>query len=263
MLLKEVIVWSYLYPLSLEFDLGPLDAASFSFLVKADAIQPMETVFPPIRGRGRGIVVGDPGRGRPHSRNKHWTPGENARSNTPTHSDGERWERGGHRGGGRGSRGGGRGVPRKFPNVSLRVNQGSTKGKERATNESEAEVDVEAEHHVEEAMNEIDEPELETQEERERFYQDVGVVFFSKLLVAESFQLVKAREVERKKAIAEGKMDDPLVPKRLEDAISIVGTCHDMCPRFERYRRERENNLFEWETVRSSSNYYSLSIHLR
>lgn len=45
-------------------------------------------------------------------------------------------------------------------------------------------------------------------------------------------------------------MDDPLVPKRLEDAITMVGTCMDMCPRFERYRRERENNLFEWETVR-------------
>jgi len=44
-------------------------------------------------------------------------------------------------------------------------------------------------------------------------------------------------------------MDDPLVPKRLEDAITIVGTCPDMCPRFERYRRERENNLFEWETI--------------
>ena len=60
---------------------------------------------------------------------------------------------------------------------------------------------------------------------------------------------MKARELERKKAIAEGKMDDPSVPKRLEDAISVVGTCLDMCPRFERYRRERENNLFEWETV--------------
>ena len=24
----------------------------------------------------------------------------------------------------------------------------------------------------------------------------------------------------------------------------MVGTCVDMCPRFERYRRERENNLF-------------------
>lgn len=62
-------------------------------------------------------------------------------------------------------------------------------------------------------------------------------------------QLVKAREVERKRAIAEGKMDDPLIPKRLEDAITMVGTCMDMAPRFERYRRERENNLFEWETV--------------
>lgn len=64
-------------------------------------------------------------------------------------------------------------------------------------------------------------------------------------------QLVKAREVERRKAIADGKMDDPLVAKRLEDAITIVGTCQHMCPRFERYRRERENNLFEWETVRA------------
>ncbi|KAI0315681.1 SAC3/GANP/Nin1/mts3/eIF-3 p25 family-domain-containing protein [Amylostereum chailletii] len=80
---------------------------------------------------------------------------------------------------------------------------------------------------------EIDEPELETQEERERFYQE----------------LVKAREVERKRAIAEGKMDDPLVAKRLEEAITVVGTCLDMCPRFERYRRERENNLFEWEVI--------------
>ncbi|KAJ7669015.1 hypothetical protein B0H17DRAFT_1162276 [Mycena rosella] len=79
----------------------------------------------------------------------------------------------------------------------------------------------------------FDDPVLETPEEREKFYQE----------------LVKQREVERKTAIAQGKMDDPLVPKRLEDAISIVGTCMDMCPRFERYRRERENNLFEWETI--------------
>lgn len=70
---------------------------------------------------------------------------------------------------------------------------------------------------------------------------------------------MKAREVERKRAIAEGKMDDPLVPKRLEDAISILGTCMDMCPRFERYRRERENNLFEWEVV---SNISVLFMHL-
>ncbi|KAF8488450.1 hypothetical protein F5888DRAFT_1639207, partial [Russula emetica] len=73
----------------------------------------------------------------------------------------------------------------------------------------------------------IDEPVLETPEERER--------------------LSGAREAERKRAIAEGKMDDPLVPKRLDEAITMVGTCMDMCPRFERYRRERLNNLFNWE----------------
>ena len=61
---------------------------------------------------------------------------------------------------------------------------------------------------------------------------------------------MKAREIERKKAIAEGKMDDPLVPKRLDEAITMVGTCMDMCPRFERYRREREHNLDRWEVVR-------------
>jgi nuclear mRNA export protein SAC3 len=55
--------------------------------------------------------------------------------------------------------------------------------------------------------------------------------------------------VERKKAIAEGKMDDPLVPKRLDEAITMVGTCMDMCPRFERYRRERENHLDKLELV--------------
>ena len=66
---------------------------------------------------------------------------------------------------------------------------------------------------------------------------------------------MKAREAERKRAIAEGKMDDPLVPKRLDEAITMVGTCTDMCPRFERYRRERENNLFNWEVVRAPSSH--------
>lgn len=68
------------------------------------------------------------------------------------------------------------------------------------------------------------------------------------------YQLVKARELERKQAIANGKMDDPLVPKRLDEAITMVGTCLDMCPRFERYRRERENNLDRWEVVRADPN---------
>lgn len=81
-------------------------------------------------------------------------------------------------------------------------------------------------------------------------------------MLSNLWQLVKAREVERKKAIAEGTMDDPLVPKRLEDAITMVGTCIDMCPRFERYRRERENNLFEWETVYAFL-YSNVNVNLR
>ncbi|KAL5500924.1 SAC3 [Sanghuangporus vaninii] len=62
-------------------------------------------------------------------------------------------------------------------------------------------------------------------------------------------ELVKAREEERVRAIREGKMDDPTKPKRLEEAITMVGTCQDMCPEFERYRRERENNLDKWECI--------------
>jgi epoxyqueuosine reductase QueG len=61
--------------------------------------------------------------------------------------------------------------------------------------------------------------------------------------------MVKAREAEKQEAIRNGLMDDPNVPKRLSEAITMVGTCADMCPRHERYRRERENNLFECETV--------------
>ncbi|KAJ3822501.1 hypothetical protein EV361DRAFT_912344 [Lentinula raphanica] len=44
-------------------------------------------------------------------------------------------------------------------------------------------------------------------------------------------------------------MNDPLTPKRLSDAITMVGPCLDLCPRFERHRCERSNNLFNpWET---------------
>jgi hypothetical protein len=46
-------------------------------------------------------------------------------------------------------------------------------------------------------------------------------------------------------------MDDPVVPKRLEDAITMVGTCMDMCPRFERYTREHGNQVDPLEAVRT------------
>ncbi|KAG6860335.1 hypothetical protein C0995_012481 [Termitomyces sp. Mi166 len=185
---------------------------------------------PHTRGRGRGVA-------QPHSRNRQWVSGENGQrsgSSTPHPSDGERWERGGYRGGHRG-----RGAPRgrgKFPNVSLRVTPVPSPSHVNLEPERpvlDEEMDEPEDQRNVEAFAEPEEPFLETTEEREEFWRS----------------LVKAREAERKKAIAEGKMDDPAVPKRLEDAITVVGTCMDMCPRFERYRRERENNLFQWETI--------------
>ncbi|KAH7886763.1 SAC3/GANP/Nin1/mts3/eIF-3 p25 family-domain-containing protein [Phlebopus sp. FC_14] len=178
------------------------------------------------RGRANGIHHDSAGlRGRAHHKNKQWVAeggtGRSGATTPHTGSDGERWERGGPRGG----RGRGRGGRGKFPNASVTFRRvGGIDGETPAS---------EGEHSEMEDETEVDEREPETQEEREKFWQE----------------LVKAREVERKRAIAEGKMDDPLVPKRLEDAITMVGTCLDMCPRFERYRRERENNLFEWETI--------------
>lgn len=58
-------------------------------------------------------------------------------------------------------------------------------------------------------------------------------------------------------------MDDPLVPKRLDQAITMIGTCMDMCPRFERYRRERENNLDRLEVVRGLFKSLALLENLR
>lgn len=50
-------------------------------------------------------------------------------------------------------------------------------------------------------------------------------------------QLKKNREAERAHAIANNLVDDPNKQRRLEDAITFVGTCQDMCPEFERVER--------------------------
>ncbi|KAI0820885.1 SAC3/GANP/Nin1/mts3/eIF-3 p25 family-domain-containing protein [Trametes gibbosa] len=162
---------------------------------------------------------------RPHSRNKRWVAGSSDGTNGQTH-DGERWERGGHR------RRGGRGRVYGHHGTHLTVPNGSHEDGASGTEDGHVS-GTESAHDEEHDEPQRVEPVLETAEERERFYQE----------------LVKLREVERKRAIAEGKMDDPLVPKRLDEAISMVGTCMDMCPRFERYRRERENNLDKWEVI--------------
>ena len=45
------------------------------------------------------------------------------------------------------------------------------------------------------------------------------------------------REQERKQAIQDGVLADPDKPTSLANAITPVGTCQDMCPRFERVER--------------------------
>ncbi|KAG5652360.1 hypothetical protein H0H81_005262 [Sphagnurus paluster] len=197
----------------------------------------MESV-PQPRVRGRGGIR-DTSR-QPHSRNRQWVAGESgqrSRSGTPYHGEGRGGGYSGHRGAYT-PRGPFRGQG-NFPNVSLRLNPQKVDHTE-VEHEAAAPEELIDDFTEEDGMDEVEEvtedpeePTLDTPEEREKYYQ----------------MLVKGREIERKKAIAEGKMDDPSVPKRLEDAISVVGTCRDMCPRFERYRRERENNLFVWETI--------------
>ncbi|KAL6310278.1 SAC3/GANP/Nin1/mts3/eIF-3 p25 family-domain-containing protein [Sparassis latifolia] len=172
--------------------------------------------------RTRGLRInGASGGSRSQSKNRKWVAGEPSGSGSHS-SNGERWERGGHRkarGASRGNRPGRTPTP-PSANTAIHEDAADITDDDRS---GEDELDDE-EHRTHEPQ---------TLEERERFYQE----------------LVKARDSERNRAIAEGKMDDPTVSKRLDEAITIVGTCMDMCPRFERYRRERENNLDRWEVV--------------
>lgn len=60
-------------------------------------------------------------------------------------------------------------------------------------------------------------------------------------------EMKEKREQQRKQYIKEGLIDDPDKPRRLEDAITFVGTCEDKCPEFERYEREFQKNLDKFE----------------
>ncbi|KAH9946750.1 SAC3/GANP/Nin1/mts3/eIF-3 p25 family-domain-containing protein [Amylocystis lapponica] len=171
--------------------------------------------------RGRGLrVQGAAAGGRSHSRNRKWVAGHDGGVSGGHSVEGER---GAHR-----KPRGGRGHHQGSASAFLTVPD--------AHDMDDPASGTDDEHGGEQVYDDEDvtlDVEPETPEAREKFYQE----------------LVKAREVERKRAIAEGKMDDPLVSKRLDEAITMVGTCQDLCPRFERYRRERENNLDKWEVI--------------
>lgn len=53
------------------------------------------------------------------------------------------------------------------------------------------------------------------------------------------------RDEERKRDIAEGRIPDG--PMDFKDAKSTIGTCEDMCPRFEAIERQHQNNVDKWE----------------
>ncbi|KAK3063942.1 hypothetical protein LTS18_011500, partial [Coniosporium uncinatum] len=53
--------------------------------------------------------------------------------------------------------------------------------------------------------------------------------------------LQQRRRQERDVAIESGFLADPNKPRTLDEAITLVGTCQDMCPEFERVDRMRTN----------------------
>jgi hypothetical protein len=120
---------------------------------------------------------------RPQSRNKTWLAAESgtAAQNTtslPSPADGERWERGGYRGG-RARGGRSRGVTRggrRFPNATLSARTKQQTDQTTVIDVDEGDEDGEGDE--EEVLGQpegdtVEEPELETPEERERFYQEV------------------------------------------------------------------------------------------
>ncbi|EJD40832.1 hypothetical protein AURDEDRAFT_115702 [Auricularia subglabra TFB-10046 SS5] len=67
--------------------------------------------------------------------------------------------------------------------------------------------------------------------------------------VGRRFQMKDQREAEKQRFIAEGLMQDSYKSYRLEDAITLVGLCLDMCPEFERHEREYQQNVDRWEAI--------------
>jgi hypothetical protein len=132
----------------------------------------METSAPLRGARGRG---GSARRGHPRHNNAAWTGGASTSSHTT--SDGERWERGGHRGG-----------RARKPNMTWRKTDGTRNLDAEAgasgTEEEEA-TDVEEAQPVAESLPAVvqmpihteamDEPALETLEERERYYKQASL----------------------------------------------------------------------------------------
>ncbi|KAI9711953.1 MAG: hypothetical protein M1828_001752 [Chrysothrix sp. TS-e1954] len=64
--------------------------------------------------------------------------------------------------------------------------------------------------------------------------------------------LKKRREQERFEAIRDGFLADPDRPRTLAEAITLVGTCEDMCPEYERLERIIQKDVWPVELVKQS-----------
>ncbi|KAG0262132.1 hypothetical protein BGZ95_004081 [Linnemannia exigua] len=79
---------------------------------------------------------------------------------------------------------------------------------------------------------------------------DSRMARFSSVPIGNRFEELKEKRVrERQDAIKQGTIPDPDKPRRLEDAISFVGTCLDMSPEFERHEREYQQNVEKFEKI--------------
>ncbi|KAF9584023.1 hypothetical protein BGW38_007828, partial [Lunasporangiospora selenospora] len=73
---------------------------------------------------------------------------------------------------------------------------------------------------------------------------------FNAVPIGNQFEELKEKRVrEREEAIRQGTIPDPTKPRRLEDAITFVGTCMDMCPEYERHEREYQTSLEKFEKI--------------
>lgn len=66
--------------------------------------------------------------------------------------------------------------------------------------------------------------------------------------------LKKMRDVERKIMEKKNLVDKPDLAKNLNDAIIFQGTCLDMCPIFERARRNVEHTVYSYEKISNNNN---------
>ncbi|RUS31024.1 SAC3/GANP/Nin1/mts3/eIF-3 p25 family-domain-containing protein [Jimgerdemannia flammicorona] len=81
-------------------------------------------------------------------------------------------------------------------------------------------------------------------------YNQGGLALHQILFPSLPAQLKALRQTEREEAIAQGKIADPNKQMRLEEAVTFVGECQDMCPEFEREEREFQNGVDRLERVR-------------